>query len=388
MVTASERRVALILPPKERFTAGGAGAVALILRDLARASPPGWRSEVWGAEPGGPPFAGVAFRPVRPTLAQRLLSGRNGAFARAVARALAADPPAVVEAHNRAAVALAIAAALPRTPVMLVLHNEARQSEGLATATERAAVLQRLAGIVCVSDFLCRGVVEGLPAEAAARVHVLPNGLPLAEMPPPLPMPDRERRILFVGRLVPEKGPDSFIAACARALPALPGWRAAIVGARRFGESSDSPFVRALRQQAAAAGVEMLGFRDNAETLQLMVRAAIVVVPSRWHDPFPRVAQEALACGAALITSGRGGLPEATGEAALTADPDDPEALAQAILRLAGDAALRADLAARGRRHIAHFALPVIADRWRVLRERLLAGHGTAPSTGVARRVP
>ncbi len=147
MAAASEQRVALILPPKERFTAGGAGAVALILRDLARASPPGRRSEVWGRNRAAP-FAGAAFRPVRPTLPQRLLSGRTGAFARAVARALAADPPAVVEAHNRAAVALAIAAALPRTPVVLVLHNEARQSEGLATAAERAAVLQRLAGIV------------------------------------------------------------------------------------------------------------------------------------------------------------------------------------------------------------------------------------------------
>lgn len=370
MERAGTQRVAIVLPPKERFTPSAAGAVSLVVRDLARATPGAWSAEVLGAEPGGEPFGGVAFRALRPRLLDAIPGGRNGAFGRAAARALRADPPEIIEAHNRAPLALALAAALPRTPVLLVLHNEARSSDGLATAAERAAALKRLAGIVCVSEFVRRGVTEGLPPALAARVHAIPNGL--AQGPPPQEAA-REDLILFVGRLTPEKGADRFVAACAEALPALPGWRAGIVGARWYGDGRDSPYVDAIRRDATAAGITLHGFRDNAATLALMAPAAIVVVPSLWPEPFGRVAQEALACGAALVTSGRGGLPEATGDAALTADPDAPGALAGAILRLARDPALRADLAARGRRHLQGFTMDATAARWTTLREGLLS---------------
>jgi glycosyltransferase involved in cell wall biosynthesis len=371
MQRGGTRRVAIILPPKERFTAAGAGAVSLVVRDLARATPEGWSAEVLGADPGGEPFAAVAFRALRPRLLDAIPGGRNGAFARAAARALSAAPPALVEAHNRAPLALALAAALPRTPVLLVLHNEPGASGGLASVEARAAALSRLAGIVCVSEFVRRGVTEGLPPALSGRVHAILNGLPLDTLPPPAE--EREPLVLFVGRLTPEKGADAFVAACARALPALPGWRAEIVGARWYGDRRDSPYATALRRQAAAAGIALAGFLDNDATLARMARAAIVVMPSRWAEPLGRVAQEALACGAALVTSGRGGLPEAAGDAALFADPDDTAALAEAILRLARDPALRAELAARGRAQAARFAMPATVARWTALREAVLA---------------
>ena len=371
MAQGGAKRVAIVLPPKERFTPASAGAVSLVVRDLARATPAGWSARLLGAAPGGEPFAGTEFRALRPGLLDRLGGGRTGTFARAAARALRADPPEVIEAHNRAPVALTLAAALPRTPLLLVLHNEARSSDGLATAAERAAALERLAGIVCVSEFVRRGVTEGLPPGLAARVHAIPNGLPLDALPPPAA--EREPLILFVGRLSPEKGADAFVAACARALPVLPGWRAEIIGARWYGDGRDSPYAAALRRDAAAAGIALAGFRDNAATLARMARAAIVVVPSRFAEALGRLAQEALACGAAVVSSGRGGLPEATGDAALTADPDDPEALAAAILRLARDPALRAALAERGLAQAARFAMPATAARWTALREAVLA---------------
>jgi glycosyltransferase involved in cell wall biosynthesis len=368
---APGRRVAIVLPPKERFCPGAAGAVSLVVRDLAQATPAGWTAGVLGVAPGSPPFDGVAFRALRPRLLDRLPGRRSAAFARMAARALVADPPDLIEAHNRAPVALALAAALPGIPVILVLHNDPRTSEGLATAAEREAVLGRVAAIVCVSEFVRAAVAEGLPPEAAARVHAIPNGLPLDRLP--TPPAEREPLILFVGRLNAEKGADAFVTACAAALPRLPGWRAAMIGARWYGDGRDSPFVAALRPRATAAGVAMPGFLDNAATLAQLARAAIVVVPSRWAEPLGRVAQEALACGAALVTSGRGGLPEATGDAALTADPDAPHALADAMLALARDPGLRDSLAARGRAHVARFAMPVTAARWTMLRASLLS---------------
>jgi len=122
-----------------------------------------------------------------------------------------------------------------------------------------------------------------------------------------------------------------------------------MIGADGFQAGApDSGYVRTLRPAAAEAGVAMLGARSHAEVLQAMARAAIVVVPSRWAEPFGLTALEAMACGSALVCSGHGGLAEVAGEAALLADPEDTEAFAGALLRLAGDEGLRAALSAAG----------------------------------------
>ena len=126
-----------------------------------------------------------------------------------------------------------------------------------------------------------------------------------------------------------DKAPDAFVAACAAALAACcRAGRAEIIGADRFSfDSPDTGFVQMVRAAAERAGVRMLGYRDHPDVLAAMSRAAIVVVPSRWPEPFGLVALEAMACGAALICSPRGGLPEVAGDAAVYADPDRPAAM-------------------------------------------------------------
>jgi glycosyltransferase involved in cell wall biosynthesis len=105
-----------------------------------------------------------------------------------------------------------------------------------------------------------------------------------------------------------------------------------------------------------------------------MQRAAIVVVPSRWEEPFGLVALEAMACGAALICSPRGGLPEVAGETALYADPDQPDAVAAAICALACDVGRRATMAAAARLRSEGFGAPAAAARLLALRAGILAG--------------
>jgi glycosyltransferase involved in cell wall biosynthesis len=206
---------------------------------------------------------------------------------------------------------------------------------------------------------------------ALSRAHVMNNGLPLDTVPEPAA--ERAPEILFVGRVTRDKGSDTFVAACALALPRLPGWHAAMVGADRIRvDSQATPFVREVTTAAEAAGIAMLGFMPNDATLARFAQCGIAVVPSRWHDPFPRVAQEAMACGAPLITTERGGLPESAGDAALYIDPEDPASLAAAIERLALDPALRAELGARGRKRMRDFAMPQTQARWSALRRSVL----------------
>ncbi|HVC59216.1 MAG TPA: glycosyltransferase family 4 protein [Acetobacteraceae bacterium] len=364
-----QKLVVTILPPHEGFGPAGVGAVGTVARLLTGA--PGFRSLVIGGPQANPPYRDLPFRAVRPALWWP--GNVNIRYAAALAGPLARARPALIEVHNRPELALWLARRFRRCPVMLFLHNDPQGMRRARTAAQRTHLLHALARIVTVSDYLRDRLLHGVTAPPRPPA-VLPNPIDLAALPPPVP---RQRLILFAGRIVRDKGPDVFVAACAAALPHLPGWHAEMIGADRFrADSPDTDFARATRIAAEGAGVRALGYRDRATVLQAMARAAIVVVPSRWQEPFGLVALEAMASGAALICSGRGGLREVAGDAAVYVDPDDPAAWSAAIRALAGDPARRAALAQAGQERARRFDAPVIAARLAELRREVLAAAG------------
>jgi glycosyltransferase involved in cell wall biosynthesis len=292
-------------------------------------------------------------------------------YAAAVADAIRKLRPALVEVHNRPEIALALAARLPGIPVTAFIHNDPQDMREAASAAERAEMLRRLAQVVMPSEYLRQRFVDGIASPARDPV-VLPNCLDMTELPPPR---RRQRLVLFAGRVVENKAPDAFVSACAAALPYLSGWGAEIIGADRFRfDSPDTAFVQMIRSAAEGANIRMLGYRDHPEVLAAMARAAIVVVPSRWPEPFGLVALEAMASGAALICSARGALPEVAGDCALYADPDHPAEIAAAIRLLAGDVPRRAALAEAGRLRARRFEAAAIAEQLAALRSAVLAG--------------
>lgn len=353
--------VAIVLPPNEGFAPEAVGAIGLLVHRLVRA---GAEGVVVGAPTATPPFPGVRFLSAAPGFG----FSRAARYVAGVARVLRGVRPSLLEVHNRPEVALALAQRLPGVPVVLWLNNDPQAMRRARTARERARLLSRMARVVTASDWIRRRLLDGVRAPARAPV-VLPNCI---NLPAPLDG-QREQVFLFAGRVVADKGVDAFVAACGEVLPHLPGWRARIIGADRFSpDAPDTPFLRDLRLAASVAGVEMLGYRPHAEVMAAMSRAAVVAVPSRWEEPFGLSALEALACGAALVCSARGGLPEVAGDAALYADPDKPGALARALLTLSGDAAQRERLSAAGRARAAGFSADQAAAALLALRREVL----------------
>ena len=149
---------------------------------------------------------------------------------------------------------------------MLFLHNDPQGMRQARTAADRTHLLHALARVVTVSDYLRRRLLEGVDAAAASAGGAAQSDRPRR---PAAARRPRDRLILFAGRVVPEKGPDTFVAACATALPRLPGWHAEMIGADRFRADSPEPrFARITRAAAERAGVRALGYRDRDTVLR------------------------------------------------------------------------------------------------------------------------
>lgn len=151
--------------------------------------------------------------------------------------------------------------------------------------------------------------------------------------------------VLAVGTLEPRKNYPRLIAAFARASRAPDGPRMlAIAGGTGW---LTEGITAAIEEHGVADKVRLLGYVPDRDLPALYSLADVVTVPSL-YEGFGIPVLEAMACGAAVLSSTGGALPEVAGDAALLVSPTETDALVEGILRLTRDADLRAELGARG----------------------------------------
>jgi glycogen(starch) synthase len=122
----------------------------------------------------------------------------------------------------------------------------------------------------------------------------------------------------------------------------------------------------------APENVRLLGRLSRVELDAWLRRAAVFASPAR-YEPFGLAALEAAQCGCALVLGNLASQREVWGDAALYVDPDDEQALAVTLRRLAADDTLRREYAQRAGRRAMEFRPQRMADKYLELYERLLA---------------
>jgi len=227
-----------------------------------------------------------------------------------------------------------------------VERNQLRYWRAMLPITSR--VCDRL---LTVSQSSRRDIERYLPA-ARGKVIVTPLASRFEPLPSLADEPDSAAPpfILMVANLTPNKN-------VRRVLEALEILRA---GGRdvelvHIGSDHRGELAQGVAEKGLADRVRSLGKVDDA-TLVATTQASLCVVVPSLYEGFGLPAIEAQALGAAVICSDRGSLPEVVGDSALTFDPEDPEALARAIVRLLDEPGLRQDLRRRGLQNAGRFS--------------------------------
>lgn len=285
----------------------------------------------------------------------------NGAAARAARGVLRRERPQVVHVHNTFPLispAIYHAARAEGVPVVQTLHNYRllcanalffrdghvcedclhktipvdgavhacyRNSRAASSVVVAMLAVHHLVGtwahmidvFIALSDFARDKYIEGgLPAE---KIIVKPNFIE----PDPGPREAGEGYALFVGRLSPEKGLGTLLAAWERLGRSIP---LKVVGTGPLAGEVQSAAQR-------LTGVEWLGGQPRDHVLSLMKRAEFLVIPSLWYEAFGVVIAEAYGVGLPVIASNLGSMASLIrpGRTGLHFRPGDPEDLATEV---------------------------------------------------------
>jgi glycosyltransferase involved in cell wall biosynthesis len=250
---------------------------------------------------------------------------------------------------------------LLRVPAVAIVYDLITFEPGMRP-NRRSALIERLTlgtavrrarGLLCISNTTAEALLARFPA-AAAKVTVAPLGVS-----PALSTPDLEELrglppagfVLAVGTLEPRKNMPRLVAAYAMLPRALQDAHPlVVVGARGWSAGSTLAALSSLGERCTVLG--QVGDRTLAE---LYRRCAAFCYPSL-GEGFGLPVLEAMAAGAAIVTSNVSSLPEVGGDAVEYVDPQSVSSIASGLERVLGNAEQRDALGARARARALEFS--------------------------------
>ncbi len=173
----------------------------------------------------------------------------------------------IIEIHNRPYLLKYLFKQIKSNPIIIYFHNDPTKMKGSITVKEREEILQNTTAIVFVSDFLKERFLEGL-SHTSSKLFVIPNSLNINKKS----MLPKSNKVLFVGRLVKQKGVEIYVDAISKIAKNYPDWEFILIGNsgsrnRFFKNNYDKEIIKKFK--SIAPNTNYLGFLSNKEVLKL-----------------------------------------------------------------------------------------------------------------------
>ena len=284
-------KIATILPYKESYTFRNASAVSLWVSEFFKNSIYKNNNFIYGNTKQGE-YLTNNYRNIHlNSLKFRFQSTSNEYIEKLIIK-LNDEKFDIIEIHNRPLVLLKLIKKIDAKFIMYY-HNDPLSMSGSKTISERNEIIEKVDKLIFISKWVKDRFFKGIDNQFLQKTQIIYHSINKRKKT------TKYKSIVFVGKLNYSKGYDIYKNAILKILDEYPDWKAFSIG----NESRRNIYINHKQHKE-------LGFLDHKKTLKILDKSEIAVVPSRWEEPFGRVALEATASGCATITSGTGGLSE------------------------------------------------------------------------------
>ena len=232
----------------------------------------------------------------------------------------------------------------------------------------------RLDGRIAVSEVVRDFLIPYFPGD----YRIIPNGIDVERFGDPALRPierfdDGKLNILFVGRLDKRKGFKYLLQAFAQVKKAVPEARLMVVGA--YDKEDKAPYVLYARQHRLR-DVRFIGYVSEDDLPRYYRTCHVFCAPSTGFESFGIILLEAMAAGKPIVASNIAGYRSVLedGEEGLLVQPEDEQGLAETLIRLLKDSALRGRMGHKGQAKATVYSWQKVAqqvlDYYRELLER------------------
>ena len=327
-------KIATILPYKENYTADKASAASLWVSEFYKNSKFKKYNFIYGHTKSKKYLTTNYININLKNIKSKIRSTTNE-YAEKLIKDLNSKNYDIIEIHNRPQLLLKLLNKV-KSRFIFYFHNDPLSMKGSKFINERLKILNTVDRLIFVSEWVRNRFFLDIDKKLQSKTDVIYPSV--HKQKPSI----KKKNIIFVGRLNHSKGYDLFKEAIIKILDEFPEWWAYSVG----DEERRSIYISHSRHKE-------LGFINHKDTLKLLNKSEIAVVPSRWDEPFGRTALESSSRGCATIISNRGGLTETT-DYALILKRLDTKNIYQEIKMLIKHPQKKRKIQKLGRKNIKH----------------------------------
>jgi len=329
--------IATILPYKESYTSDYASAVSLWVSEYFKRSKFKKNNYIYGnTKPGKYLTKNYINIPLN-NLKFRFKSTSNE-YTDKLINELNKKKFEIIEIHNRPLVLFKLLSRV-KSKFIIYFHNDPISMSGSKTVSERKEILNKVDKLIFISEWVKKRFFKGLEGQSTDTTEIIYHGVEQRKEI------KKTNYITYVGKLNYAKGYDLYKDALIKILDNYPDWMGLSIG----DESRRKIYIKHKQHKE-------LGFLNHQKTMAILDKSDVAVVPSRWEEPFGRVAMEAASCGCATITSNTGGLPE-TSNYSIIIDKINSQKIYEQIKSLIENKIKRIKIQKLSRKNIKHSIL-------------------------------